>query len=195
MRNFQHGSADFNGHGRASLFRSGGRSARAGGTALASNEGERLEAAMRAAEIMTTHVEAVPPTLAAEAAWNLMQQKRIHHLVVTEGGEVRGVLSDRDLGGRRGAALRNGAAVENLMTSGVVVAAPDTTVKRLANLMRGHTIGCVPIMDRRRLVGIVTVTDVLELVGRGIDRPARPGRRPLHHRVAHTKVHGATGRW
>lgn len=150
---------------------------------------------MRAAEIMTRHVEAVPPGMSAEAAWNLMQQRKFHHLVVAEGGEVRGVLSDRDLGGRRGAAIRAGAAVANLMTTAVVVAAPETTVKRIANLMRGHTIGCVPIMEGRRLAGIVTVSDVLELIGRGIDRPAQPARRPLHHRVAHRKVHGASGRW
>ena len=144
---------------------------------------------------MTRHVEAVPPGMSAEAAWNLMQQRKFHHLVVAEGGEVRGVLSDRDLGGRRGTAMRAGAAVAQLMTAEVVVAAPETTVKRIANLMRGHTIGCVPIMEGRRRAGLVPVADVLELIGRGIDRPARPARRPLHHRVAHRKTHGGAGRW
>jgi acetoin utilization protein AcuB len=144
---------------------------------------------------MTTHVEAIPPAMSAEAAWNLMQQKKIHHLVVTDHGEVRGVLSDRDLGGRRGTAIRAGAAAADLMTDAVVVAAPDTTVKRVANLMRGHTIGCVPIMDGRRLVGIVTVSDLLELLGRGIDRPARASRQSQHHRVGHRKSHGAAGVW
>lgn len=50
------------------------------------------------------------------------------------------------------------------------------------------------MLDGTRLVGIVTVTDLLRL-GRGIDRPARPQRRRANHRVAHRKSRGAFGVW
>jgi CBS domain-containing protein len=54
----------------------------------------------------------------------------------------------------------------------------------------------VPVVDRGRLVGILTVSDLLELLGRGGDRPARPERHGLHHRVPHRKQKGgAVSAW
>jgi CBS domain-containing protein len=44
-----------------------------------------------------------------------------------------------------------------------------------ANRPRGHVVGCLPMMEEDRLVGIVTISDVLETLGRG-DAPPR-GRR------------------
>jgi CBS domain-containing protein len=51
------------------------------------------------------------------------------------------------------------------------------------------------VIDGKRLVGIVTVSDLLELLGRGIDRPAKPARRGLHHRAPHRKGKGDFGIW
>lgn len=150
---------------------------------------------MRIAEIMTKAVRSVPPTMPAFQAWELMRRSRIRHLVVTDRGEIRGVLSDRDAGGRRGSNLRAQSTVADLMTSHVVTAEPDTTVRRAANLMRGRTIGSLPVLKGHRLVGIVTVSDLLDVVGRGIDRPRPPERRGLHHRVPHRKMKPAYGRW
>jgi CBS domain-containing protein len=52
-------------------------------------------------------------------------------------------------------------------------------VREAANLMRGRSIGCLPVLDGRKLVGIVTVTDLLELLGRGAERPMARGRRAV----------------
>jgi acetoin utilization protein AcuB len=108
---------------------------------------------------------------------------------------VVGVLSDRDAGGRAGASVRARSSVADLMTTPVVTTEPDATVRQIANLMRGRTIGCLPVTDRGRVVGIVTVSDLLELLGRGVDRPATPRRRTLNFRGPHGKHRGATGVW
>ena len=61
-------------------------------------------------------------------------------------------------------------------------------------MMRGRSIGCVVVTDRGRVVGIVTVADLLELVGRGSDRPMTTTKRwTLRHRTPHRKRHAATG--
>ena len=150
---------------------------------------------MRVAEIMTKGVQTIAPETAAVDAWELMRRKGIHHLVVMADSRVAGVLSERDAGGRRGAALRAGSRVRDLMSTAVVAVDPQTTVRRAANLMRGRTIGCVPVVEGRRLVGIVTASDLLQLLGRGIDRPARASRPALHHRVPHRKGAGGFGMW
>jgi CBS domain-containing protein len=150
---------------------------------------------MRAAEIMTTEVQTVVPGMTATDAWGLMRRHRIHHLVVRAGSGVVGVLSDRDVGGRNGAAVRAQSNVADLMTSSVVTIEPKATVREIANLMRGRTIGCLPVVDRGRVVGIVTVSDLLGLLGRGIDRPAAASRRTLKFHTPHRKHRGAVGGW
>lgn len=150
---------------------------------------------MRVQDVMTEGVKTVPPTAAADEAWNLMRLNRIHHLVVTKGSRVVGVLSDRDAGGARGAAVRQGAAVADLMTAPAVTVEPTVTVRQAANLMRGRSIGCLVVVKSNRAVGIVTVSDLLELVGRGLDRGVVSTTRwTLSHRVPHRKAR-ATGVW
>jgi acetoin utilization protein AcuB len=92
-------------------------------------------------------------------------------------------VSSRDLGGERGAAMRKGTNVSDLMTPQAVTAKPVTTIRQAANLMRGRTIGCLPVLEDGKLKGIVTVTDLLELLGRGLERPvARTERAMLSRR-------------
>jgi CBS domain-containing protein len=106
------------------------------------------------------------------------------------------VLSHRDAGGRQGAPVRKGRTVEELMTTPVITVEPTATVRKAANLMRGRSIGCVVVTDRGRVVGIVTVADLLDLLGRGVDRPAASDNRStLRHRAPHRKHSGATGVW
>jgi predicted transcriptional regulator len=114
-----------------------------------------------------------------------MKLYRVHHLVVVDARErIVGLLSDRDLGGRRGAPVREGRSVADLMTRRVVTAAPEDTVRATANLFRGRQISCLPVLRVGRLAGIVTVTDLLELIGRGAERPvARTKRWTLRHRA------------
>jgi len=140
-------------------------------------------------------VQTVPATMPADQAWDLMRRKRIHHLIVTAGTEILGVLSDRDAGGRSGARVRAGAIVAELMTTRVATIESDATVRKAANLMRGRTIGCLPVVDGRRLVGIVTISDLLELVGGGVGRPERAIRADIHYRVPHRKQRTGKRAW
>jgi len=126
---------------------------------------------MRLADIMTTDVLEVAPTLGADEAWRRMRTEQIHHLVVVAGRSVIGILSDRDLGGARGRSVRGDWTVGDLMTPYAISATPETTLREAADLMRGHVIGCLPVLDGDKLVGIVTITDLLELIADGVARP------------------------
>jgi CBS domain-containing protein len=147
---------------------------------------------MRLQDIMTSEVATISPRTSAEEAYDRMQVARVHHLVVVEGAEPVGVISDRDLGGARGERLRRHSSVEDLMTPTVVTAEPEMTLRRAANLMRGRSIGCLPVVVSGKLRGIVTVSDLLEQLGRGTNTPTASGkymsrlRRP-QHRALQTK--------
>ncbi|MEP7226629.1 MAG: CBS domain-containing protein [Gemmatimonadales bacterium] len=132
---------------------------------------------MQLREFMKTRVVTIGPEEAASVAWSRMRGRRIRHLVATDNARVVGVLSKGDLGGLGGAAIRKGRLVGDLMTSRVVSATPKTTLRQAASLMREESIGCLPVLDADRLVGIVTATDVLYKLGRSSTRQAR-GRSP-----------------
>lgn len=152
---------------------------------------------MRVQDVMTHRVHTVSASTTAEDAWALMRLKRIHHLVVTDGREIAGVVSDHDLGGRSGASVRNGHRVSDLMTARVITIEPELPIRTAANLLRGHLIGCLVVTNATgTVVGIVTTADLLELIGRGAERPAPTAtRHTLSHRAPHRKRHQSTGAW
>ena len=144
---------------------------------------------MRVNEIMSSPVRTVGPSDSAQLAFDRMQTHGIHHLVVVRDRELLGIVTDRDLGGRKGREIRNGRSVHDLMTPGPVTVQPEATVRQAANLMRGRSAGCLPVVDRGRLIGIVTVRDLLDLLGRGVDRPATGQRATLADRGARPRAH------
>jgi CBS domain-containing protein len=151
---------------------------------------------MRVEDVMTRGIQTISPDASADDAWNLMRTQRIHHLVVTEGPRTVGILSDRDAGGARGASVRRNRAVRDLMTTHVVSVPPTTNIRRAANVMRGRSIGCLVVADRARTMGIVTVADLMDLLGRGLERGVTSGTRPLlQHRVPHRKQHRGGAAW
>lgn len=151
---------------------------------------------MRVEDVMTRGIRTVSPDTSAEDAWSRMRTQRVRHLVVTEGSRIIGILSDRDEGGTRGAAVRKDRTVRDLMTSPVVTVPPSTTIRRAANVMRGRSIGCLVVADRTGMKGIVTVADLLDLLGRGMERTVTSStRRLLQHRVPHRKQHRGAAAW
>lgn len=134
----------------------------------------------RVQDVMSTAVLTVSGDTSADVAWEMMRMSKIHHLVVMEDREVGGVVSDRDLAGARGAAVRKGLRVADLMTRGAVTVAPDTPVRKVANIMRGRSIGCLVVTAKGKVAGIVTVSDLLTLIGRGAVHPVTTGKaRPI----------------
>ncbi len=126
---------------------------------------------MRLQDIMNRKIETIAADAEADEANERMRQQHVHHLVVVEEGRPVGIISERDLGGKNRSLMQNGSTVADLMTSDFVSAKPTTTIKEAANLLRGHQIGSLLVMDKNKLAGIITITDLLELLGRGLQKP------------------------
>ena len=139
---------------------------------------------MRIGDIMTTKVETIAPTEPAATARYRMREQNIRHLVVVDGKHVVGVISDRDLGGPLvDEAKLAQMTVAEIIDKHPITTTPHATIRDAANLLRGNVIGCAPVIDGDRLVGIVTTTDLLDLVGRGAERPVDQAKRwTLKHR-------------
>jgi len=117
---------------------------------------------MRLRDVMSVEVITVGADAPASVARATMRHHRIRHLVVVEHGRLVGIVSERDLGGTRGAASTRDRSVRDLMAADPVSASPATTLRQAANLMRGRTVGCLLVLEGGRVVGIVTTTDLLD---------------------------------
>lgn len=132
---------------------------------------------MRVYEVMNKAVETVNPSVAASEAKTRMRQRKIHHLVVTRGGELQGVVTDRDLGGAKLPKVLGKWTVGDLMTTPVVTVTTRTLVRRAASLMRGRSIGSLVVTSANgKVAGIVTVSDLLTLIAK---KPERQRNRDL----------------
>ena len=130
-------------------------------------------------DVMSREVHTVTRNDELAIADTLMKQERVRHLpVLDEDGEVCAVVSQRDL--FRGALLRAlgyGSRAEELMLKQVAVkeamsaeiqtTAPDTPIADAARVMIERKIGCLPVIESGRLIGIVTETDFVRLVAEG----------------------------
>ena len=146
---------------------------------------------------MTVGVDTIRPGAPAATARARMDTKRFHHLLVKEGDALVGVVSARDLrrGARTGTAAKR-VVVADFMSPHVVTVAAGTSVHKAANLMRGHSIGCLIVVENQQAVGIVTLADLLDKIGEHRrhrrDRNTPPD---LHNRVPHRKQHRTGGAW
>ncbi|MCC7031948.1 MAG: CBS domain-containing protein [Acidobacteria bacterium] len=144
---------------------------------------------------MSENVATIDPQSPAAMAAQLMRSKGIHHLVVMRDGVLQGLVSARDLpeSVTTGRGRKN---VEDVMQTHVVTVGPNTLTTRAANVMRGRAIGSLVVTQRGKVLGIVTVSDLLDLVGQGAGRqPKRAARPILKKRVPHRKQHGSGGAW
>lgn len=95
-----------------------------------------------------------------------MNEHRIGALVVTRGDKVVGIFSERDILNRVVAAQREPSKtrVAEVMTSPVLVCAPETTRDECRAVMREKRVRHLPVVADGRLVGVVSIGDMYEAV-------------------------------
>ncbi|NDC38164.1 MAG: CBS domain-containing protein [Proteobacteria bacterium] len=103
-----------------------------------------------------------------------MQRKDIRHILVLEAGNLRGIVSDRDIRGYllhlderidfpQAARARLDAPVTELMQADVLSVEPETELVDAIELMLSQNIGALPVVDAhsQRVVGILSYVDVM----------------------------------
>lgn len=106
-----------------------------------------------------------PDALVIEAL-KLMAEKEVGALVVLEGDQVVGILSERDYA-RKVSLLGKSSKttpVREIMTEKVVFIRPEQTVEDCMALMTNKRIRHLPVMDGDRLVGVISIGDVVKEV-------------------------------
>ena len=123
-------------------------------------------------ELMTAPAITAPPTMPVLEARQLMIDKQIRHLLVTDGPKLLGIVTDRDICLNLPSPatslsvweinyLLARMTVESAMTRSVIMVDPRRDARGAAQLMLYHKIGALPVVDGATLVGIITETDLL----------------------------------
>jgi acetoin utilization protein AcuB len=115
-------------------------------------------------------------------AWTRMKTGRLRHLpVLDEDGRLVGIVTDRDLRqvvldpalherlAAEIARTLDTAKVRDIMTWGVLTVRPGTPLRDAARLMHQHKIGALPVVERDRVVGMLTETDVVKAFAEVLD--------------------------
>lgn len=114
-------------------------------------------------DVMVDKVISVDTTTTLAEAAQLMRDGNIGVLPVVEGGQLRGLLTDRDIVIRavaRGVDSRS-TRVAECATADIVCAKPEWSADQASQAMARHQIGRLPVVDEGgRLVGIVTLSSL-----------------------------------
>lgn len=126
---------------------------------------------MRAIDATRKPVLTIEASATLEAAAQLMHDASVGALVVTDGGDPVGIVTDRDIvvrGVRRG--TPSDARIDSVMTRGVVAMDADADLREALGVLRAHEFRRLPLTREGKLVAVLSTDDVLiEIVNRLID--------------------------
>jgi len=130
----------------------------------------------RVKDLMTAEVTTLRRNEQLTLADDVMNLGRVRHLPVLDddGEELIGIVTQRDLfrgalaqaigyGQRARRKLLDTLLVKDVMTTDPITTTPDTPLVDAARLLMERKIGCLPVVDAGRLVGILTEGDFVSL--------------------------------
>jgi CBS domain-containing protein len=123
---------------------------------------------VKVADILKSKGSAVKTVRPDETALELAEQLRAERIgaaiVSADGTTIDGIISERDLayGLAAHASKLPTIPVERLMTKVVVVCSPEDTIDKVVSVMTQHRIRHLPVKSGDRLVGMISIGDVLK---------------------------------
>lgn len=129
-------------------------------------------------DVMQRPVITTKRTASLSEAYQTMREHDIRHLPVMEGDRLVGVVTDRDIRFAvhplHSSPLDSAIEVAEVMTADPHTASPLDPIEEAARLLRTKKIGCLPVMEGEALVGIVTLSNLLDALMRltGLEKPS-----------------------
>ena len=115
---------------------------------------------LTAAQVMQSQVETLHPGLTLAEAYQVFLRSSHRGFPVVQEGELVGILAQSDLShyshfedGRR--------SVQSIMTRFPITVQPRDTLNHVLHLLNHHQIGRLPVTEGRKLVGIITLADII----------------------------------
>jgi acetoin utilization protein AcuB len=130
---------------------------------------------MLVGERMKQPVITVSPKMPIQAALSMMHAEEIRRLpIVDEKGRLMGIVSESDLlhASPSDATslsiwelnyLLSQITVSDVMTRKVITVGPDSPIEEVARIMADNKIGGIPVVEKKKVIGIITETDLFKI--------------------------------
>ncbi|MEW6186659.1 MAG: CBS and ACT domain-containing protein [Thermodesulfobacteriota bacterium] len=116
---------------------------------------------MRVKDWMIKKVVTISRNDPVEKALLLMKKYSIRHLPVVENKALLGLITESDLRQVSSSALMEEMSLDQIMIKNPVTISPEETLEEAARLIYRYKIGGLPVVDKGKLVGILTTPDIL----------------------------------
>ena len=117
---------------------------------------------MKIQSLMIKNPITIGPHASVGESIELMKANSIRHLpVVTRGKRLAGFLTLADLKQGLIPSMLGDVSLDDLMIKNPITVSPDDDIEFAAKLIYNHKIGGMPVVEKGKLVGIVTATDML----------------------------------
>ena len=121
-------------------------------------------------QIMSTDLFTISEDDLIDFVSNIMHWKKIRHVPVeNEKGNLIGLLTSRNLIhflSMPNESHKDDAFVKKIMTTNLITVEPDTPTTEALRLMEEFNVGCLPVTQNKKLVGIITEHDFVRISAR-----------------------------
>jgi len=108
----------------------------------------------------------ITPITSVYHALEIMVEKNVSSLVVMENEKLIGIFTERDYARKvilKGKSSRE-TPVRDIMSGNVITVTPDSTIDECMKLMTGKFIRHLPVVENDKLVGLVSIGDVVKYI-------------------------------
>jgi CBS domain-containing protein len=129
---------------------------------LSHNKEEEKSLSLKVDDVMIKEVVTIDENSTVREAAEVMNKFEIGCLITVKKGKAMGIITERDLLKRVVAEAKNAdkTKVKDIMTSPLVVAEPSMDLEEAVKLMFQMKIKKLPVVEGKRLVGLVSLTDI-----------------------------------
>jgi len=126
------------------------------------------------ADVMTKSVISVDASLTVNEAAKMMEDTRVGAVIVMENNTPVGIVTDRDFAIKVVAhAYQITTPVKQIMSSPLFSISSDESFRTAADLMYDRGIRKLPVIDDEKVVGIITATDIVNLLAVCVEEDLR----------------------
>ena len=126
------------------------------------------------ADVMTKSVISVDASITVNEAAKMMEDAKVGAVIVMEDNSPVGIVTDRDFSVKVVAhAYQITAPVKQIMSSPLFSIGSDEPVRIAADLMHDRGIRKLPVIDDGKVVGIITATDIVNLLAVSVEDDVR----------------------
>ena len=129
---------------------------------MLSEEEDKGALTLKVEDVMIREVITVDENVTVKEAADIMNKFEIGCLIAVKKGKAVGIITERDILKRVVAEVKdtNKTKVKDVMSSPLVVVEPSTDLEEAVKLMFQMKIKKLPVVDGKRLVGLVSLTDI-----------------------------------